>query len=179
MFYTILDDLILYQLLSFCKKYSNHELQLHSYFFSKTQIDPSYIISIRIDDTEYIFFFVEKESYPKARTYLNALRKDFRRKDYRSDQNNKKITIIKTDNVLIHLIFNLFPDLQIHDIKIEINHYLGMYEILVLLLKDLNLYHIAVGRNGGYIKAVNVLFENYIKLDNKNTPVKIKCKAVS
>lgn len=179
MFYTILDDLILYQLLSFCKKYSNYELQLHSYFFSRTQIDPSYIISIRIDDTEYLFFFIEKESYPKARTYLNALRKDFRRKDYRSDQNNKKITIIKTDNVLIHLIFNLFPDLHIHDIKIEINQYLGMYEILVLLLKDLNLYHIAVGRNGGYIKAVNVLFENYIKLDNKNTPVKIKCKAVS
>ena len=48
MFYTILDDLILYQKLCIKpSKYSNYELKLHKYFFNKTQIDPSYIPRIR------------------------------------------------------------------------------------------------------------------------------------
>ena len=59
MFYTILDDLILYQLLTIKpSKYSNYELKLHKYFFDKTRIDPSYIIIIKIEDDEFIFFFI-------------------------------------------------------------------------------------------------------------------------
>ncbi len=179
MFYTILDDLILYQTLSFFKKYSNYELKLHTYFYEKTQIDPTYITVVRIEDVEYIFFFIRKEGYLEARTYLDSIKKEFRRRSYYSKQKSKKISIIKADDVLINLIFNFFPDLDIYDIQIEINEYLGLYEIIVLFLKDLNLYHVAVGRNVGYIKAINAIFEEYINFENRNTPVKIKCRVAS
>ncbi|HDZ17291.1 MAG TPA: hypothetical protein ENH75_03325 [archaeon] len=179
MFYTILDDLILYQLLSFFKKYSNYELKLHNYFYEKTQIDPTYITVVRIEDVEFIFFFIDKESYLEARTYSDSIKKEFRRRSYYSKQNNKKVSIIRADSVLIHQIFNFFPDIDIYDIQIESNESLGLYEILILFLKDLNLYHIAVGRNGGYIKAINALFEKYIYFENRNTPVKIKCRVIS
>lgn len=179
MFYTILDDLILYQMLYFFKKYSNYELKLHNYFYEKTQIDPTYITVVKIEDVEYIFFFIEKESYLEARTYLDSIRKEFRRRSYHSKQNSKKVTIIKADDVLIHLLFNFFPDLDIHDIQIETNEHLGLYEIFVLFLKDLNLYHVAVGRNGGYIKAINAMFEDCINFEGRNTPVKIKCRNIS
>ncbi len=170
MFYTILDDLIFYQFLSFLIKYSNYELQLHKYFYNKTQIDPAYITVIKIENLEYIFFFIKKQSYFKARTYLKSIRKDIK---------CKKITIIRADNILLPLIYNLFPDLYIYDINIESNDFLGLYEISVLFLKDLNSYHIAVGRKGSYIKAINVLFENYINFKKNDIPIKIKCKVVA
>ena len=179
MFYTILDDLILYQKLFFLKKYSNYELKLHNYFYEKTQIDPTYINVVKIEDVEYIFFFIEKERYLEARIYLDSIRKEFRRRSYYSKQNSKKVIIIKVDDVFIKQIFNFFPDLDIYDVQIKPNEYLGLYEILVLFLKDLNIYHIAVGRNGGYIKAINALFKENINFENRNTPVKIKCSVVS
>ncbi len=169
MFYTILDDLIFYQLLYFLKRYSNFELKLHNYFYNKTNIYPTYINTIKIEDLEYIFFFIKKESYFEARTYLKSIRKDLK---------NKKITIIRADNILLNLIYNLFPDLCIYDIKIELNYLSGFYEISVLFLKDLNSYYIAVGRRGSYIKAINALFENYIIFKKSDIPIKIKCKVV-
>lgn len=170
MFYTILDDLIFYQLLYFLKRYSNFELKLHNYFYNKTNLYPTYINIIKIEELEYIFFFIKKESYFEARTYLRSIRKDLK---------NKKITIIRADNILLPLIYNLFPDLCIYDIEIELNDLSGIYEISVLFLKDLNSYHIAVGRKGGYIKAINALFENYINFENSDMPIKIKCKVVA
>ncbi len=179
MFYTILDDLVLYQMLSFFKKYSNYEIKLHNYFYEKTRIDPTYISVIKIEGLEYIFFFIEKESYLEARTYLNSIKKEFRIRSYYSKQTSKKVAIIKADGVFIHQVFNFFPDLDIYDIQIKSNEYLGLYEILVLFLRDLNIYHVAVGRNGSYIKAINALFEETINFENRNTPVKIKCSVVS
>ncbi|KKK58094.1 hypothetical protein LCGC14_3047900 [marine sediment metagenome] len=179
MFYTILDDLILYQMLYFFKKYSNYELKLHRYFYEKTQIDPTYITVVKIEDIEYIFFFIKKESYLEARAYLNLIRKEFRRRIFNNKQNNKKVIIIKVDYVFIQQVFNFFPDLNIYDIQIKPNDYLGLYEISVLFLKDLNIFHVAVGRNGGYIKAINALFEENINFENRDTPVKIKCSVIS
>ncbi len=170
MFYSILDDLIYYQLLYFLKRYSNFELKLHNYFYDKTNLYPTYINVIKIEELEYIFFFVKKESYFEARTYLRSIRRDLK---------NKKITIIRADNILLPLIYNLFPDLYIYDIEIELNDLSGFYEISVLFLKDLNSYHIAVGRGGSYIKAINALFENYINFENSDMPIKIKCKVVA
>ena len=169
MFYTILDDLILYQILTIKpSKYSNYELKLHRYFFDKTQIDPSYIILIKIEDDEFVFFFVNQDKYFEAKTYLNSLRHRI----------VKKVSIIRFDNILLNLLFSLFPDLYIHDVRIEINNKKGEYEISICFLKDLNTYHIAVGRNGIYIKAINELFDKHINLYQEDIPLKIKCKVV-
>jgi len=60
-------------------------------------------------------------------------------------------------------------------VDIEINHIKGKYEISIYFLKDLNNYHIAVGKRGCYIKAINELFNKYIKFINCKTPLTIKC----
>ena len=167
MFYTILDDLILYQRLSIKPgKYSNYELKLHKYFFNKTQIDPSYIILIKIEHIDFIFFFVKQNQYFKARTYLNSLRNNIK---------NKKIMIIGIDETLINLLFNLFPDLYIDDVKIELNNIKEKYEISLCFLNELNTYHIAVGESGCYIKAVNELMRKHIALNDDKIPLTIKC----
>jgi len=85
--------------------------------------------------------------------------------------------IIRFDNILINLIFNLFPDLCIDDIQIEINKKQGIYEVSICFLKDLNIYHIAVGERGCYIKAVNELMYKHIIFNNSYTPLTIKCRA--
>lgn len=170
MFYTISNNLILYSLLTFAGRYSNYELKLHNYFYNKTQIDPSYIMVINIENIEFIFFFINKEFYFKARTHLKSIRNDIK---------GKKVSIIRTNNILVDLIFNLFPDLCIYDIKIEINNLIGRYEISIYFLKELNTYQIAVGRGGRYIKALNILFKKYINFGNKDTPIELKCLQIS
>ena len=167
MFYTMLHDLILYQRLSIKPgKYSNYELKLHKYFFNKTQIDPSYIILIKIEHIDFIFFFVKQNQYFQARVYLNSIRSNIK---------NKKVIIIGRDQTLINLLFNLFPDLYIDDIRVQINNGKEKYEIFICFLKDLNTYHIAVGEHGCYIKAINELMNRHIIFDNNRTPLTIKC----
>ncbi len=167
MFYTILEDLILYQRLSIKpSKYTNYELKLHNYFFNKTQIDPSYIILIKIEHIDFIFFFVKQNQYFQARAYLNSIRHNIK---------NKKVLIIGLDQTLINMLFNLFPDLYIDDIKVERNKGKEKYEISICFLKDLNTYHIAVGERGCYIKAINELMNNHITFDDDRTPLIIKC----
>lgn len=90
--------------------------------------------------------------------------------------NNKKVLIICVDNILINLLFNLFPDLCIDDIKIESNNVKGKYEISICFLKYTNAYHIAVGQNGCYIKAINEIFDKHINFYTR-IPLTIKCKA--
>jgi len=167
MFYTILDDLILYQQLTIKPlKYSNYELQLYNYFYDKTHVNPSYIILIKIEKIEFIFFFVSHDTYFQAKTFLNSIRHDI---------NSRKVMIIRFDNTLINLIFNLFPDLCIDDIKIEMDKVKGKYEILICFLRNLNIYHIAVGVRGCYIKAVNKLIEKHIIFNSCKTRITIKC----
>lgn len=168
MFYTILEDyLILYQRLSIKPgKYSNYELKLHNFFFNKTEIDPRYIILIKIEDIDFIFFFVKQTQYFLARTYLNSIRNNIK---------NKKIMIIGIDETLINLLFNLFPDLYIDDVKIELNNLKGKYEISLCFLNELNNYHIAVGDRGCYIKAVNELMRKHITFNDDKISLTIKC----
>ncbi len=169
MFYTILDDLILYQQLTLKpSKYSNYELKLYNYFYDKTQINPSYIILIKIEGIDFIFFFVQQNTYFQAKTFLNSIRNNIK---------HKKVMIIRFDNILINLIFNLFPDLCIDDIEIEINKVKGKYEVSICFLRELNIYHIAVGERGCYIKAVNELMDKHINFNNCYTPLTIKCRA--
>ncbi|MFX1328062.1 MAG: hypothetical protein ACFE91_07965 [Promethearchaeota archaeon] len=163
MFYTIANDLILYQLLSFVEKYSNFELKLHNYFYQKTDgIFPEFIVVIN----EYIFFFVKNENFFRSNMYLNSMRRELI---------NKKVLIIRFEKILINLLFSLFPDLNIKNIKVEMNDTSGIrvLSIYFLFYKERGL---AIGRNGDYIKVINEIFKKYVVFENRNTPLEVKCK---
>ncbi|MFW9878487.1 MAG: hypothetical protein ACFFG0_35850 [Candidatus Thorarchaeota archaeon] len=165
-FYSLLDDLYFYQILSFVRKYSNFELKLNRYFYNKTNgIIPEFIVVIN----KFIFFFVRKDKYFPSKIYLGSIRREIIA---------KKVLIIRAENVFINLLFSFFPDLYIHDIKIENDIKSGKREISLYFLsyKDRG---IAIGRHGEYIKCLNELCQKYIILENKKTPLKIKCKVLS
>ena len=164
-FYTILDDLYFYQMLSFVKKYSNFELKLGKYFYTKTKgIFPEFIVVI----DKYIFFFVKKESYFFSKFYLDSMRREFK---------IRKVLIIRVEDVFINLLFSFFPDLYIHDIRIEKDESSGIREVSLYFLtyKERG---IAIGRKGEYIKSLNKLCQKFLILENKITPLEIKCKIV-
>lgn len=158
---TILDDLIYYQQVKFRRRYSNEELKLYQYFDDKTGVKPINIIIIN----QFIYFFVDNKKYFKAKIQLNKIRREL---------SNKKILIIRAETTLIRLLFSFFQDLYIHDIRIEMNIYTGKKEISVYFLtyKDRG---VAVGRNGEYIKSINILFKKFVTFDYNRVPIKIKC----
>ena len=165
-FYTIIDDLYFYQMLSFVRKYSNFELKLSKYFFNKTNgIFPEFIVVI----DKFIFFFVKKDRYFTSKIYLDSIRREI---------SPRKVLIIRAENVFINLLFSFFPDLYIHDIKIEVDDKTGEREVTLYFLnyKDRG---IAIGRKGEYIKCLNDLCQRYIILENKITPLELKCKFLS
>ncbi|MHA2269578.1 MAG: hypothetical protein ACXAB8_17405 [Promethearchaeota archaeon] len=164
-FYTILDDLYFYQMLSFVKKYSNFEIKLGKYFYNKTKgICPEFIVVI----DKFIFFFVRKESYFISKYYLDSMRREFK---------YKKLLIIRVENVFINLLFSFFPDLYIHDIRIEKDDTSGLREISLYFL-TYEERGIAIGRKGEYIKSLNELCQKFLILENRITPLEIKCKTM-
>lgn len=163
MFYTILDDLIFYQILRIVNKITNYEIKLYKYFSEKTHIRPQNIIIIN----NFTFFFVNNEDYFFAKKFINSIRKEL----------IKKSLIIRAENTLITLLHSLFPDLYIHDIRIEWNVYSGKREICINFL-SFKERGIAVGCNGDYIKTVNQLFERNVILQNNDKPFKINCIAL-
>lgn len=163
MFYTIAEDLILYQLLTFVRKFKNYELKLRNYFYSRTDgIYPEFIVVIN----QFIFFFVKKENYFDSKMHLDAMRREF---------SQRKILIIRIERILLNLLFSFFPDLNIDTIKIESNNKSVLREISIYFLFR-NERGIAIGRNGDYIKAVNEIFKKYVIFENRNTPLEVKCK---
>ncbi|MEJ2296710.1 MAG: hypothetical protein P8Y23_18330, partial [Candidatus Lokiarchaeota archaeon] len=138
----------------------NFEIKLYKYFSGKTHIYPQNIIIIN----NFIFFFVNNEDYFFAKRYINSIRKDL----------IKKSLIIRAENTLITLLYSLFPDLYIHDIKIEWNIYSGKREICINFL-SFKERGIAVGCNGDYIKTVNQLFEKNVIMQIDDKPFKINC----
>ena len=89
----------------------------------------------------------------------------------------KKVLIIRADNVFINLLVSFFPDLYIHQFLIESDES-GEREIALYFLtyKDRG---IAIGRRGLYIKTLNELCQKYVVLENKLTPLEIKCKVLA
>ncbi|MBY8984935.1 MAG: hypothetical protein KGD65_07710 [Candidatus Lokiarchaeota archaeon] len=163
MFYTIADDLIFYQLISYKKKYSNFEIKLHNYFHVKSGgIYPDFIVVIR----QFIFFFVKNEYYFASKHHLDSMRRGMK---------SKKIIIIRTESVLINLLFSLFPDVYIHDIAFEVDETSNQREISIYFL-TFKERGIAIGRGGEYIKCINELFKNFIRFNNKEKPIDIKCR---
>lgn len=152
-------------MLSFVKKYSNFEIKLGKYFYNKTRgICPEFIVVI----DKFIFFFVRKESYFISKYYLDSMRREFK---------SKKLLIIRVENVFINLLFSFFPDLYIHDIRIEKDDSSGLREISLYFL-TYEERGIAIGRKGEYIKSLNKLCQKFLVLENRITPLEIKCKTV-
>jgi len=160
MLYTILDDLIFYQVLRVTNKYTNFELKLYKYFLKKTHIHPQNVITIN----NFVFFFVHNEDYFSSGNYINSIRKEL----------IKKALIIRAENTLITLLYSLFPDLYIHDIRVEWNIYSRKREISINFL-SFKERGIAVGCNGNYIKTVNKLFEKNVVFQNNEKPIKVNC----
>lgn len=164
-FYTIIDDLYFYQMLSFVQKYSNFELKLSKYFYDKTKgIFPEFVVVLE----KFIFFFVKQENYFASKMYLGSIRREI---------TPKKVLIIRTERVFINLLFSFFPDLYIHDIIIENDTRSGERGISLYFLtyKERG---IAIGRRGEYIKCLNELCQKFVLLENKITPLEIKCKII-
>ena len=163
---SFIDDLLFYQKLSVRKKFSNKELLLFHFFYDSTKIFPKIVIIVK----DIVFFFLDNEKYFEAKSRLPYLRKKFQ---------NRRIVLVREEGVLVNLVFGFFPDPYIHRIRIERNLNTGQIIIIAGFL-SFEERGIAVGRNGDYIKAINFIFENYIKFaDYQGFQVKIKCEVVS
>lgn len=165
MIYTIYSDFVFYQVISFIKKYKNEQIYLYSYFYELTKRKPTLIICLK----DFIFFFVKPKDYFKCIDVKDKIRRET---NYR-----RKIQIISEEKVFIKLIFRLFPDLYIHDIKLELDKDSGRREITLYFLtyKERG---VAIGRGGSYIRIINELIERYIMFENDKKPIEIKCKAI-
>lgn len=153
----------LMQKLKIKKKYSKDEFDLYQFFLKTTRIHPDNVIFV----PPYIFFFVKSENYFEAKRLLKKIR---------TKLINKKVLIIKSESTLIRLLFSLFPDTYIHDIIVDIKNGTRLITILFYFFEDRG---IAIGRNGTYIKIINRIFDEYVYLENYNTPIEIKCDAIN
>ena len=163
---SFIDNLLFYQKLTVKKKFSNKELLLFHFFYDSTKIFPRNVIIVK----DIVFFFLENEKYFEAKLKLSYLRKRFQ---------NRRIVLVREEEVLANLVFGFFPDPYIHNIRIDRNSHTGQIIIIVGFL-SYEERGIAVGCNGDYIKAINYIFESYVKFaDYQGFQVKIKCEVVS
>ncbi|MFX1340186.1 MAG: hypothetical protein ACFFDK_16365 [Promethearchaeota archaeon] len=146
------------------KKFSKDEFDFYHFFLEITDVHPDNVIFM----PPYVFFFAENENYYKGKRKLKTVRKLLA---------NKKVMIIKTEPTLIRLLFSLFPDTYIHDILLDIKEN-GTKQITI----EFYFYEdraIAVGRKGTYIKTINRIFNECIYLENKCTPIEIRCHSIN
>jgi len=163
---SFIDNLLFYQKLTVNKKFSNKELLLFHFFYDSTKIFPRNVILVK----DIVFFFLDNEKYFEAKLKLPYLRKRFQ---------SRRIVLVREEGVLANLVFGFFPDPYIHTIRIERNSRTGQIIIIVGFL-SYEERGIAVGCNGDYIKAINRIFESYVKFaDYQEFQVKIKCEVVS
>jgi len=161
-----IDNLLLYQKFDMKKIFSNKELLLFHFFHDTTKIFPQNIIIIK----DIVFFFLDNENYFEAKMKLPYLRKKFQ---------HRRIVLVREEEVLVNLVFGFFPDPYIHSIRIDRNTRTGQIIIIIGFL-SYEERGIAVGCNGDYIKAINSIFESYVKFaDYQGFQIKIKCEVVS
>ncbi|MBY8981960.1 MAG: hypothetical protein KGD57_03365 [Candidatus Lokiarchaeota archaeon] len=153
-----------FQKITIKKQFSNIEIGLYQYFLNKTGFFPKNIIIYN----DFIFFFVENENFFSIYRHLPSIRREIKK---------KKILIIRDEKSLVKLLFSFFPDIYIHDIKIEKNKASNEIQAIICIL-SFEERGIAIGKDGKYIKAVNDIFNNYIYLQNGKVSIKIKCNLV-
>ncbi|MFX1448381.1 MAG: hypothetical protein ACFFCG_09630 [Promethearchaeota archaeon] len=162
---SFIENLLFYQQLTVKKKFSNRELLLLHFFYGSTKIFPRNVIIVK----DIVFFFLDNENYFEAKSKLPYLRKKFQ---------NRRIVLVREEGVLVNLIFGFFPDPYIHRIRIERNINTGQIIISVGFL-SYEERGIAVGCNGDYIKAINIIFKNYVKfIDYHGFQIRVKCDVV-
>ncbi len=143
------------------KKFSKKELALLNYFFIKTKIFPKNVILIK----NFIFFFIPKENYFEVNKHQSSIRKELK----------KKILFIRDENIFINLLFGFFPNLYIHDLKLNVDEATGLKEVKVCFV-SYEERGIAIGRGGDYIKAINQIFKNHVKFEKRIRPIKVTCE---
>ncbi|TXT59007.1 MAG: hypothetical protein BAJALOKI2v1_270035 [Promethearchaeota archaeon] len=153
----------LLKLVRISKKISNEEFKLMIYFFQKTKIVPVNVILLK-EYSPFIFFFVNKKDFNPAKQHINRLRRDL----------PNKVLIIRVERTLKDLIYSFFPDLTISDLKI--NGYDGDVLNIQLFFKSFKERGIAIGRNGDYIKTVNLLLNDYVSISNCTETINVECK---
>jgi len=161
---TKVNHLFFCQIVNVRKHFFNTELKLSKFFFEITKIFP--VCLIRNDN--FLFFFVKPGDFLTAKLYLRKLRYLLK---------NKKILIIREESTLIRLVFSFFEDVYIHNVMLIESPTVDIIDVLFLFKKD---RAVAVGIDGGYIKAVNYIFRNYISFNypfNKieSYPVELRC----
>ena len=162
---SFINNLLFYYKLTVKKIFSNEELLLFHFFYETTKTPPQNVIIVK----EFVFFFLKNENYFKAKSKLPYLRKKFQ---------HRKIVIVREEDVLVNLVYGLFPDPYIHTIRIERNVNTGKTNITIGFL-SYEERGIAIGCNGNYIKAVNEIFERYVIFVNSEAfQVRIKCDVV-
>ncbi len=162
---SFINNLLFYQKLTIKKIFSNEELLLFHFFHESTKSPPQNVIIVK----EFVFFFLKNEDYFIAKSKLPYLRKKFQ---------HRKIAIVREEDVLVNLVYGLFPDPYIHTVRIERNIYTGKTNVMVGFL-SYEERGIAIGCNGNYIKAVNEIFKRYvIFVNNDRFQVRIKCDVV-
>ena len=170
MYSSLDEELFFTQKVLLKKKYQNREINLHKYFWQKTNVFPDCVIIIN----NFIFFFVNSKDYFKAKLFL---------REFRNELLERKVLILRVERTLAKFLLNFFPDPYIHDIKLEIDEESGVRTIIVYLY-SYEERGIAIGRSGEYIKAINeifseyVLFEEYATFKKYYVPVKVKCKSL-
>ena len=161
---SLVDYLYFSQIVNIKKKFFNTELKFFRFFFEITKIVPVFVI---IRDP-FVFYFVKPRDFLMAKFFLRKLRYKL---------NGKKISIIRAETTLIRLVFSFFDDVYIHNVKLIEKKKVTLIDVIFIFDKD---RAVAVGVEGGYIKAVNYIFKNYISFDNpfnnfEKDPVEIRC----
>ncbi len=161
---SLVDYLYFSQIVNIKKKFFNTELKFFRFFFEITKIVPVFVI---IRDP-FVFYFVKPRDFLMAKFFLRKLRYEL---------NGKKISIIQAETTLIRLVFSFFDDVYIHNVKLIEKKKVTLIDVIFIFDKD---RAVAVGVEGGYIKAVNYIFKNYISFDNpfnnfEKDPVEIRC----
>ena len=161
---SLVDYLYFSQIVNIKKKFFNTELNFFKFFFEITKIVPVFVI---IRDP-FVFYFVKPRDFFMAKFFLRKLRYKL---------NSKKISIIRAETTLIRLVFSFFDDVYIHNVKLIEKTNGTLIDVIFLFDKD---RAVAVGNEGGYIKAFNFTFRNYITFDSsfnkiEKDPVEIRC----
>lgn len=152
------EDLLYTLELTIKQKITNLELKYFQFFLEMTDVHPKHVIIIE----KYLFYFVAPRDHFKASKKIGKLRRTIK---------NYKVIIIRQERTIIKLLFGVFPDLYVHDVKPDFNNITGEVRMQVYFT-SFEERKIAVGSKGDYIKAVNELFQRHI------IPIKVSCELV-
>jgi len=138
----------LHQKVNVKKHFSNRELLLYDHFYETTKIYPKNLIVLQ----NFVFFFVDGENYFEAKRFLHILQKFMV---------NNVILIIRNEETLIKMLYNLFPDSYVHDISLRLS------KKIVVSIHILSLFQTKASIRywNLYFKVVNQLFEDFVEFE--------------